>query len=199
MLLLLISALLFAGGSILVLLRSSARQRQESIRLRDELTHATAAAGEAESRWALWFSANPYPMWIYDCDSLRFLRVNDAAIQAYGYPREEFLNMTLVDIRPEEDAPRFLQSVRQRHDGYNSSGVWRHRRKDGSILFVEIMAFEFERRGRREELILAANVTERRRVEEALRDSEASLKELVEGAPFGIGQSFLEGNRFKTL
>ena len=199
MLLLLVSTLIIGGGSILFLLRNSARHRRESFRLRDELAHATAAACEAESRWALWFSANPYPVWIYDCDSLRFLRVNDAAVQAYGYSREEFLNMTLVDIRPEEDTPRFLESVSQRHEGYNTSGVWRHRRKDGSIIFVEIMAFEFERHGRREELILATNVTAKRRVEEALRDSEGSLKLLVEGAPFGIGQSFLEGNRFKTL
>jgi two-component system cell cycle sensor histidine kinase/response regulator CckA len=199
MLLLFISTLIIGGGSIAFLLRNSARHRRESMRMRDQLALATAAACEAESRWDLWCSANPSPMWVYDCDSLRFLKVNDAAIKAYGYSREEFLNMTLVDIRPEKDAPRFLQSVRQRHDGHNDCGVWRHRRKDGSIIFVEIMAFEFERDGRREELILATNVTERRRVDEALRDSEASLKLLVEGAPFGIAQSFLEAKRFKTL
>jgi PAS domain S-box-containing protein len=199
MLLLFISALIVASGSILFLLQNSARHRRELVNLRDQLAHATTMAGDCERRYELMFSANPYPMWIYDCDTLRFLRVNDAAIKAYGFSREEFLNMTLVDIRPEEDAPAFLQSVSQRHDGYNSSGVWRHRRKDGSVIFVHIVAFEFRNNGREEELILAVDVTERHRIEEALRGSEASMKSLVENAPFGISQSFVDGNRFKTL
>ncbi len=199
MLLLLISALTVAGGSVLLLLQNSARHRQESSRLRAQLAHAARVAGDAEQRHELMFSANPYPMWVYDCETLRIVRVNDAASKAYGYSREEFLNMTVVEIRPPEDAARFLQSVSRRHDGFNSSGVWRHRRKDGSIIFVEIMAFEFEHQGRREELILAINVTERSRIEQALGESEASLKSLVESAPFGISQSSIAGNHFKTL
>ena len=51
----------------------------------------------------------PYPMWIYDLESLAFLDVNAAAIETYGFSREEFLKMTLLDIRPSEDVPKFLQ------------------------------------------------------------------------------------------
>jgi PAS domain S-box-containing protein len=199
MLLLLISALIVAGGSILFLLQNSARYRRELVYLRDQLAHATAIARDSERRHELMFSANPYPMWIFDCDTLRFLAVNEAAIKAYGYSREEFLTMTILDIRPEEDRSALLKAISQDPRGYSCSGTWRHRRKDGSLVFMEIMGFVVSKNGHGEKLVLALDVTERCRVEEALCGSEASLKSLVESAPFGIAQSFYEGNRFKTL
>lgn len=101
-------------------------------------------------------------------------------------------------IRP-DDASAFLAEFSNRHSGYRNAGLWRHLRKDGTSLIAEVLTFEFQSDGHPQKLILALDVTERRRVEEALRDSEASLKSLVESAPFGIGQSFLEGDRFKTL
>ncbi len=197
--LLFISTLIVAGGSILFLLQYSARYRRELVSLRDQLAHATTIAGDSERRQDLMFSANPYPMWVYDCDTLRFLAVNEAAVNAYGYSREEFLTMTVLDIRPEEDKPALLKAISQDPKGYSCAGTWRHRRRDGSLIFMEIMGFVVNNNGRGEKLILALDVTERCRVEQALRDSEASLKSLVERAPFGISQSSIEGNRFKTL
>lgn len=85
MLLLFISALIVAGGSILFLLQNSARQRRALAQLKEQLSHATGMVGDCEHRHELMFSVNPYPMWVYDCDTLRFLKVNDAALRAYGY------------------------------------------------------------------------------------------------------------------
>jgi two-component system cell cycle sensor histidine kinase/response regulator CckA len=194
-----ISALIVAGGIILFLLLNCARQRRTLTKLKQQLTETTNAAHDSERRQELMFSANPYPMWVFDCETLRFLAVNEAAIKAYGYSREEFLAMTILDIRPKEDKAALLKSISQDQEGYSSCGVWRHRRKDGSLMLMEIMGFVISRNGRGEKMVLALDVTERCRVEQALRDSEASMKSLVENAPFGIGQSFIEANCFKTL
>ena len=90
---------------------------RELARLRQELTVESARSRDAESQLQLLFSANPYPMWIYDCATLRFVSVNDAAVQAYGFSREEFLGMTLLDIRPPEEKPTFLDCVNQHPSG----------------------------------------------------------------------------------
>ena len=102
-------------------------------------------------------------------------------------------------IRPEEGVSIFLEDVSERRDGHKRTGIWRHRRKNGSIFPVDVITFEFLKDGHAERLILAIDVTERCRVEEALRESEASLKALVDNAPFGISQSLIEANRIKTL
>ena len=199
MLTLLVGLFILAAAILTLLLRNLSRQRQTLAEAEERLQRAAAAVQDCERRHEATFHANPCPMWVYDCDTLCFLEVNDAALHAYGYSREEFLNMTLVDIRPHDDAAAFVKSAARRHDGFNSSEAWRHRRKDGSIILVDIMAFEFQHNGRRREMILAMNVTDRHRMEDALRESDASLKSLVENAPFGIVQSYVEGNRLKTL
>ena len=194
-----IVALGIVGAAFLVLLSSFVRQRQLRIKLAERLSKTTQDLQDSEQRRELLFSANPYAMWIYDCESLRFLEVNDAAVKTYGYSPEEFRQMTLVDIRPAEDVAAFLDVVGKKYDGYRKGGIWRHRRKDGSILFVEIMGFEFQQRGVREKLILAFDVTERHRIEEALRESQASLQALVDNAPFGIAQSMVEEDCLKSM
>jgi two-component system, cell cycle sensor histidine kinase and response regulator CckA len=81
------------------------------------------------------FAANPLPMWVYDSKTFEFLAVNDAAVRQYGWSREEFLSMTILEIRPSEDVSSLLDHVR-RETGSPLPGVWRHRRKDGSIIDV---------------------------------------------------------------
>jgi len=152
----------------------------------------------SESHQELMFSVNPYPMWIYSRDTLRFLKVNDAAVLAYGYSREEFLSMLMTDIRPPEDIPTFLESLEAHPEGYKRPGVFRHRRKDGSILMAEIMAFQYDKEDSSREIVLALDVTERHRMEEAVRESAQSLKALVDNAPFGIAQSLIDGDRLRS-
>ncbi|MGC2110684.1 MAG: PAS domain S-box protein [Candidatus Korobacteraceae bacterium] len=175
------------------------RQRRSVARLKLQLAQRTQELHDSEQRRLLMFHANPHPMWIYDCATLRFVKVNDTAVRSYGYSREEFLEMTVIDIRPPEDVAAFLDHLGKPHEGYRNSGVWRHRRKDGSILFAEIMVFEFQQDGEQRKLIIAMDVTERHHMEEALRDSQKTLQILVDNAPFGIAQGMIVENRVRTI
>jgi len=191
-------ALVLAIAASLVLLRRYSRHSRKQARLCQKLSLEVECLRQAEERHQLMFSANPYPMWIYDCETLRFLAVNDAAVRTYGFSQEEFLVMTLLDIRPPEEAPALIDTLDRRKDGLNSPGVWRHRRKDGSLLLAEVTTFGFEEHGRKQELVLAHDVTQRQQVEEALRQSQTYLRSLVDNAPFGICRSSVNGDSCQT-
>jgi PAS domain S-box-containing protein len=172
--LIVIVALLIGTALLLWLLRCKLRRDREPVRLRQELAAESAHLHDAQNQLQLLFSANPYPMWVYDCATLRFTSVNDAALRTYGFSREEFLGMTALDIRPPEEEPTLLDYVNHIHLGLNSPGIRRHRKKDGSLLFVEVRGFAFERNGGSYELTLANDVTRRILMEEALRQSSVS-------------------------
>lgn len=143
--------------------------------------HQRLDAGQAELRASEashreMFAANPHPMWVYDLETLAFLAVNDAAIRHYGYGRAEFLGMTLKDIRPPEDVPRLLENVAQIGNGVDEAGLWRHRTRDGRLLDVEISSHTIVFAGRRAELVLAHDVTARRRAEDELKRRHADLE-----------------------
>ena len=132
------------------------------------------------ARYRELFESNPRPMWVYDLETLAFLAVNNAAVAKYGYSREEFLAMTIADIRPPEDVPRMRDNVARVREGVDSAGIWRHRRKDGTVLQVEIHSHTLTYLGRRAEMILADDVTARVEAEAALRESEHTLREMAE-------------------
>jgi len=88
----------------------------------------------------LLFEDNPQPMYVFDLRTLKFLAVNEAAIKRYGYTRKEFLRMTAKDLRPAEDVPAFLKQYANRTKGISDKGTWRHVKKDGTRLEVEIAA-----------------------------------------------------------
>ena len=102
------------------------------------------------------FAKNAHPMWVFDRETMRFLDVNDAAVQTYGYSREEFLRMKIVDIRPAEDVPELLRlTPAPRPKGPSTGDGWRHRDKKGRIFSVAITSWELTFRGRPAELVLA--------------------------------------------
>ena len=138
-----------------------------------ENTRLVQSLASSEERYRLLFEASPLPMWVYDAASLRFLAVNEAAVRHYGYTRAEFLSMTIKDIRPREDVDRLIADLhRAGGPGSPLRGTWRHQRKDATVIDVEITAGRVVMEGRRAALVLAHDVTERRRLEERLAQAE---------------------------
>ncbi len=135
-----------------------------------------------EKNYRLLFENNPLPMWVYDLDTLQFLMVNDAAVHQYGYSRSEFLAMTIKDIRPAEDIEALLKDVAHTSADLNFAGEWRHRRKNGEIFPVEIISHALDYHGRPARLVVAIDLTERKRAENALRESEDKFRRLTENA-----------------
>ena len=140
-----------------------------------ERRQAETALRDSEAHYRALFLNNPHPMWIFDLETLAFLEVNDAAVAHYGYSRAEFLAMTLPDIRPHEDVTALSEHLARVRQGAHEDIVWRHRRKDGSLILVETEGHALEVGGRQARFIHAHDVTERHRVRELLRASEENL------------------------
>ena len=150
---------------------------------RAERRAALEALRRSHTEFQLLFASNPLPMWVFDRETLRFLTINDAAIAQYGYTREEFAHMTIRDIRPAEDIPRLEAALLRRSEGFQQANIYRHRRKDGSIIHVRISGHALEFAGRPAELILAQDVTSARQAEIALQESEARFRQMADHAP----------------
>ncbi len=132
---------------------------------------------ESGTQSAVLFDANPLPMWVYDLETLAFLAVNEAAVEHYGYSREQFLTMSVADIRPDDDAAAFRKSLQDESAGMQHSGLWRHRNRQGAIINVEVTSHSLNFLGRRARLVLANDVTERNRSERALHQALIRLNE----------------------
>lgn len=137
----------------------------------------------SEEEYRLLFQNNPHPMWAYEEESLKFLAVNAAAVRHYGYSEQEFLAMTICDIRPPEDLERLLDSVASAQGGRSGSGVWRHVKKDGTLIDVEISSDAITFQGRPGRLVLADDITERQHAARALQASEREFRTLAEAMP----------------
>lgn len=123
---------------------------------------------QSEESYRLLFESNPHPMWVYDLETLKFLAVNEAAEKKYGYSKAEFLNLTLKDIRPIEEIPKLLENIKHDKSEILFSSEWKHKSKDGKIFFVEIISHKILFNGIPARLVLANDITERRRAEEKL-------------------------------
>lgn len=119
------------------------------------------ALRESEAYYRSLFHQSPTPMWLYDPQTLRFLDVNESAVNHYGYTREEFLRMAIKDIRPPEDVGRLLENLARKHQEERETTYWRHRKKDGTIINVAIMSRNFPYRDRMVRLVHANDITER--------------------------------------
>jgi PAS domain S-box-containing protein len=106
------------------------------------------------------FEDNPNPMWVFDKETFAFLAVNQAAVAQYGYSKEEFLRMNILDIRPGEDAMKVKKNLKEAPADYYSTGIWRHYRKDKSLLYVKISSHGMHFNNRPSEIILASDLTE---------------------------------------
>lgn len=135
----------------------------------------------SERNYRLLFDQNPLPMWVFDRETLRFLAVNKAAIVHYGFSREEFLAMTIEDIRTPEEIAVLKRILAQREQGAKHHGIAKHRKKDGTLIDVEITAHSIDFDGRSAEMVLANDVTEKFRTEEQLLLQSAALESAANG------------------
>ena len=157
-------------------------------RLREERELAVAALRASEEQYRALFENTPYPMWVFDLETHRLLAVNGAAIAHYGYRREEFLTLKIEDLRPPEDIPALEQHLATKEAGYHTTGPWRHRKKDGTLIEVQTSGHEITFAGRRAELAVIDDVTERKRLEEQFR--QAQKMEAVGRLAAGVAHDF---------
>jgi two-component system, cell cycle sensor histidine kinase and response regulator CckA len=136
---------------------------------------AEDALRESERRYRDLFEINPQPMFVYDRESLRFLAVNRAAVETYGFSTDEFLGMTILDIRPADESDRVLEIARlPEHDipEWAARHTWRHCRRDGATLEMEVQARDVVFDGHQARILAATDVSEKRRIERQLAEAE---------------------------
>lgn len=157
-----------------------------------ERRQAEMALEKQNEEYRLLFDSNPCPMYVCDQHSLAFLAVNQAAIDHYGYSREEFLEMTTSEIRPADDVPGLLGNDNPLLR--NGSGSWKQKKKDSSIIDVDVNWHRLDFAGRPAYLVMANDVTEKKRAEVAVFESEERYRELFENANDIIYTHDLKGN-----
>lgn len=168
-----IAALKLLARQVVSQLELRLLHREQAATLQSQVKTETSLRA-SEKQYRLLFTSNPHAMWVYDRATLRFLDINDAAIRYYGYTRDELLTMTIHDIHPPEDKPRLDRLFANLADGPNV-GTWRHRKKDGTLLDVEISSDSLLYNGRPARLVLAMDITQRRQADQRLRQQAALL------------------------
>ncbi|HEX8040592.1 MAG TPA: PAS domain S-box protein [Chryseosolibacter sp.] len=153
--------------------------------LEQRVLERTEQLNLSEAKYRSLFENNPMPLWVLDMETLMFIDVNESALGHYGYSREEFLAMSSVDLRPEEERQRYLNLTRK-PDGTENMGVWKHRKKDGSIIYAEVSAHEILFEGRKARLILSSDVTEKTRALKELQISEARFRRIFDSKMTGF-------------
>ena len=148
---------------------------------------------------SLLFAANPIPMWVFDTETLQFLAVNAAAVAKYGFSREEFLGMTIADIRPPEDVAALIADVRTPTGaGLRGPALWRHRCKDGTSLSVHVTAEDILFKDRRARLVVAQDLGEAQRHAAEVQEKHRFLQSILDGMPAVVFVKDLE-SRFTLV
>ncbi len=151
-----------------------------------ELKKVENALIQSEETHRILFEHNPIPMWVYELETLKFLRVNEVASEKYGYTMDEFLGMTLKDIRPEEEAHLLTENVKNiGNERIQRSGAWKHKLKSGEIILVEIHSHSMIYEGKGARLVAAYDITQRVENENKIKKSEeqfrSTLDNMIEG------------------
>ena len=133
----------------------------------------------AQERFRLLFDSNPIPTWVFDMETLVIVAVNATALKTYGYTHEEFLRFKITDIRPPEDVPSLLDSIHKENASSEDSGPWRHRKKSGEVIDVQIRSYPLKFDGKPARLVVATDITEKKRAEDALKQSEERLRMII--------------------
>lgn len=148
----------------------------------DEKNRALSLAKESEENYRRLFDYGALPKWIYDIESYEILRVNQTAIDHYGYSEEEFLNMTIKDIRPSREIPTLLEINKDvsKYGATHYYGIWKHLKKNGEVIDVEVYGYVIKYKGRMCKTISCNDVTQRLKDERMLKDFAENLEKKVE-------------------
>ena len=125
-------------------------------------------------------------MMVYDLDTPNIIAANDAAVAHYGYSREQFMTLNVFDIRPPEERARFAEFLRDFDGNHRSAQPWRHMKADGTVFDADIYARALNYRGRRASIVAVHDITDRKRAEERLHDSQKFLDAIIESVPAAI-------------
>lgn len=177
-------------GDYMGTVRTSAFSQNQSRRVVKAAVEAYIASG-AESDFERLFRQAPQPMWLYDLKSLAFVKVNQAALEQYGYSEEEFLSMRITDIRPRDEIERLDDYIAEQrlHAPQNRKRVsryWRHALKNGDLIWVDVYTQIFEYEGREAALIVATDVTARKVAQERLDIQQAYFRQLFDSSSEAI-------------
>ncbi|MBP3960757.1 PAS domain S-box protein [Gemmata sp. G18] len=157
------------------------------------LKTAEDALRRSEERYRQLFRAVPHPVFVYDTQTLRILAVNEAAIRKYGYTRDEFLALTVPDIRLADDVNYAFSSATDSGLPDGPPALRRHRTRSGALINVEVSSFALSLEGRGVKLALVNDVTERYKAEEELRRSEELFRGIFESTSAGVSLTNAEG------
>jgi len=133
----------------------------------------------SEHKYRLLFNSNPMPMWMISMPERNFLDVNDAAIAFYGYSKEEFMGMNIRDLRPDNEYSKFSEIISSFKSGITNAGTWKHKKKNGDVIKVNIITHEILYEGKQAKLFLANDITEKIEAEEKLQRSHEELRQLA--------------------
>jgi len=161
-------------GKLARLLPAVERELREAAE-RQKRHAAEQALRESEARYRMLFESNPNPMWVFNLETLAFLAVNQAAIAHYGYSREDFLHMTIADILSAENSHSLHQIRADLALEQNHLGVWKHRKQDGSLIDVKMLARAFSFAGQQASLVLVNDITDRLLAEQKILEQAALL------------------------
>lgn len=173
---------LAAGASdYLVKGNIDAEKLARSLRYAAERARQIAQIEDGKRRYRLLFELNPFPTWVYDTHTLRFVAVNDAMVASYGYSREELQGMSIMDIRDPEEAERLRRQLAKPGVRSGKAGTWRHRRKDGSLVWADITTHPLELEGRDCRMVIAHDITRQREAQEQLLLLERAVESSMNG------------------
>jgi PAS domain S-box-containing protein len=165
-----------------------AQVNQELLRRIARMEQAEAALKQSQAEYSFLFEEHPQPMWIFDLRSLRLLAGNKAALGQYGYAADDFRALNARELLPPAAAARFDQDTAKPCGGAQSCGLWQHRRKDGTLMDVEVTALDLHHAGVPARLILATDIGPRRQRERDL--GEAQKHELASRLACGVAHHF---------